>query len=172
MKREFFGDSFDAVKRLWRDTLQEWAPLHAESRFIPEELKADFTRLTKIPVFTVIPTRSFSIFNDPDTGIRLPGEANQKEGRSHISIDTISQQLRMDHLKCVVTFDQSYYRHSKGSHSEQRRSKMREIESNGFHAFYYVSHAPFLFAAPSAQLLSELKGILNAAGIPVTRFDP
>ena len=171
MKSQYLGDSYDAVKRLWRDLLDEWAPLYAESRFFSDDIKTEFTRLTKIPILTDIQQGSFSILNDPDTGIRLPGEKNQNEGRTHISIPTIAKQLQDNNVKCVITFDQSHYRQGRGSHEDQRITKMDGLRQKGFQSMYYVSHAPFLFAVRTQELMLELKNILKAAGIPVSRFE-
>ena len=71
MRRDFLGDSYDAVKRLWRDLLQHWAPLHAHTRFIPKDMRQDFTLLTGIPMLSDNRPDVFSILNDPDTGIPL-----------------------------------------------------------------------------------------------------
>ena len=60
----------------------DWAPLYAEPRFLPKDLRGDFTRLTGIPVLTDQRPPRYSILNDPDTGVRLPGEENQAEGRT------------------------------------------------------------------------------------------
>ncbi len=118
MKRAFLGDSYDAVKRLWRDLLRGWAPLFAEPRFIPEELLDDFTMFTRIPLLDgAWPTR-LSVLNDPDTGIRLPGQTNQAEGRKHIAIATIMGQLSDSWVQCVITFDQSHYRNMKLSRAQ------------------------------------------------------
>lgn len=171
MKRQYLGDSYDAVKRLWRDLFQEWAPLYADSRFIPDEMREAFTLFTKIPILMEMPRKPFSILNDPDTGIRLPGENNQKEGRTHISISTIATQLKNECVKCVITYDQSYYRHDRGSHLEQRRAKMRELRRLGFQSLYYVSHAPFCFTVQTHQTFVELENILKAAGIPANRLE-
>lgn len=174
MKRQYLGDSYDAVKRLWHDLLYEWAPLYADNRFIPDEMREDFTLLTRIPILPILtetPQKLFSILNDPDTGIRLPGEKNQNEGRSHISVSTIATQLKNDSVKCVITFDQSHYRHDRGSHMEQRHAKMVELRRNGFQSMFYVSHAPFCFAVRTPHALKELKGILMAAGIPANRLE-
>jgi hypothetical protein len=166
MKRDFLGDSYDAVKRLWRDLLLHWAPLHADVRFIPEDLRTNFTLLTGIPMLTDNRPDVFSILNDPDTGIRLPGEQNQSESRSHISISFIMRQLAESGARCVITFDQSDYRHSRMNRKEQRQAKMRSLGESGFHSFYYVSHAPFLFATSNLQALREVRQILIATGIP------
>jgi hypothetical protein len=96
---------------------------------------------------------------------------NQAEGRTHISIATISKQLREQGPRCVVTFDQSDYRNSDLKRDEQRRAKMASLHESGFPAFYYVSHAPFLFAFPNIETLQELRNRLVHAGIPADRFE-
>jgi hypothetical protein len=135
MKRGYLGDSYDAVKRMWQGMFVDWAPLYAEPRFIPEELRADFTLLTRIPML-LDKAAPFSILNDPGTGIRLPGEENQSEGRTHIAIDSIAGQLRSGAL-CVITFDQSDYRNSDMKRDQQRRAKMQALADKGFLSFYY-----------------------------------
>ncbi len=172
MKQDFLGDSYDAVKRLWRDLLQPWAPLHANARFIPEDLRENFTLLTGIPMLMDNRPEVFSILNDPDTGIRMPGELNKNESRSHISIWLIMRQLAESGARCVITFDQSDYRHSGINREEQRKAKMCSLAENGFHSFYYVSHAPFLFAAACSETLHEVRQILIAGGIPTKRLEP
>lgn len=171
MKREYLGDSYDAVKRFWQELLVDWAPLQAEPRFFPRDLQQEFTQLTKIPMLTNNPPATYSILNDPDTGIRLPSKQNQAEGRTHISIKTIIYQLRNSGAQCVITYDQSDYRNSELTRDEQRKAKMRRLADEGFHSFYYVSHAPFLFAVPNTKALSRIQRILKNAGIPEERFE-
>jgi len=171
MKRKFLADSYDAVKRLWQDLLQGWAPLYAEPRFIPKDLRDDFTLLTRIPILPKNLPDRFSILNDPDTGIRLPGNSNQAEGRTHISVLSIAKQLQDSRVKCVVTFDQSDYRNSGMKRKEQRLVKMQALAGVGINSFYYVSHAPFLFAVSDTQSIQELQLILIAGGIPEDRFE-
>ena len=170
MKRAFLGDSYDAVKRMWQELLAGWAPLYAEPRFIPEGLQQEFTRFTKIPILTGKPPGSFSILNDPDTGIRLPGEQNQREGRSHITLDTIVKQLR-NGVQCVVTFDQSDYRHGNLNLGEQHQIKLRYLARRGCQGFYYASRAPFLFSVTDLATLGQLQAILRDAGLPANRIE-
>ncbi|MCD4674495.1 MAG: hypothetical protein K8S18_00675 [Desulfobacula sp.] len=49
--------------------------------------------------------------------------------------------------------------------------KMGQILSEGFHSFYYVSHAPFLFAVLNKDALSQIQDILKNSGIPENRFE-
>ena len=73
MKREYLGDSYDAVKRLWQQVLADWAPLYFEPRFLPDSIRDVFTRFTGIPLLTNETPSNYSILNDPDTGCFLPG---------------------------------------------------------------------------------------------------
>lgn len=167
MKPDFLGDSYDAVKRMWREMLADWAPLYAEPRFFPDEqLRRDFTKLTGIQMLTNNDPKNYSILNDPHTGIRLPSEPNQKMGCAHVTIAFIADQLRMEGVRCVITFDQSVYRSHDLTTINQRNSKMRRLEEKGFPSFYYVSHAPFLFTAPNAKMLEKIQNLLVTSGIP------
>lgn len=171
MKRDYLGDSYDAVKRLWQQVLAERAPLYADPRFLPEDLRNEFFTLTSIPVLTGRPVSDYSLLNDPDTGIRLPGEDNQSEGRTHISVRTIAEQVAELGPRCVITFDQSDYRQIDLKRDQQRRIKLRELRRLGLFGFYYVSHAPFLFAFPDTTMLDEVEDLLIKAGIPDNRLE-
>ncbi len=159
------------VKRFWSQSLAQTAELFAEPRFIPEELRTDFTRLTGIQILAVQRPPAFSILNDPDTGIRLPNARNQAESRKHISISTIAKQLRELRPYCVITYDQSDYRHLGLDRKEQRQAKMRSLADDGFLSFYYVSHAPFLFTFPSSSERERTYQLLVETGIPTHRFE-
>jgi hypothetical protein len=59
-------------------------------------------------------------------------------------------------------FDQSDYRQSYMDRKEQRQVKMRSLADSGFHSFYYVSHASFLFAVSNSQALREVRNIFDS----------
>ena len=170
MKRQFLGDSYDAVKRLWQEAFSEWAPLLAEPRFIPEDIQEDFTTVTRIPLLNNHRPPVYSIFNDPDTGIRLPDRQNQKEGVTHINLATIASQLGNSAVRCVVTFDQSHHRELGFTPADQRDAKALWLHRQGFRAFYYVSHAPFLFAFSEEAHMKAARERLLALGIPEARI--
>lgn len=170
MKREFLGDSYDAVKRLWQETFSEWAPLLAEPRFIPEDIRDDFTTVTRIPLLTDRRPSVYSIFNDPDTGIRLPDRQNQNEGVTHINLATIANQLKNPAVRCVLTFDQSHHREPGFTPADQRNVKVLWLRRQRLRAFYYVSHAPFLFAFSEEAHMREARERLLKVGIPESRI--
>jgi hypothetical protein len=173
MNREYLGDSYDAVKRLWCSLFSEWAPLYANPDFFPEDenLRQDFTRLTGIQISAKHPPNAFSILNDPDVGIRLPREGNQREGRTHIAIASIVEQLRNTRARCVITFDQSDYRNNELDREQQRQAKMQSLADAGYAGMYYLSHAPFLFAVRDVNSIQELRKMLGNAGIPGERLE-
>lgn len=171
MKRLFLGDSYDAVKRLWQEAFSVWAPLLAEPRFIPEEMRNDFTALTRIPLLGNHRPTVYSIFNDPDTGIRLPDRENQREGVTHISLATIEMQLSNSAVRCVLTYDQSNHREPGFTRADQRNAKVLWLRRQGLSAFYYVSHAPFLFAFSTEADLKSGRERLLLLGIPGHRIE-
>ena len=171
MRRKYLGDSYDALKRMWRDMLTDWALLYAAPRFIPENLREEFTRLTKITMLPEKPAGAFSVLNDPDIGIRLPGEENQAEGRgTHIALNSIVLQLE-EGAQCVITFDQSHYRNLGIKKKEQRGEKMAYLAEKRVNSFYYLSQAPFLFAVPDIHAFHRIQNILKNAGIPESRLE-
>jgi len=171
MKRQFLGDSYDAVKRLWQEAFSEWAPLLAEPRYIPEDIQDAFTTVTRIPILNSRRPPGYSIFNDPDTGIRLPDRKNQTEGATHVNLATIASQLSIPEVRCVLTFDQSHHRELGFSPADQRDAKANWLRAQGFCAFYYVSHAPFLFAFREDAKMRTARNRLLALGIPEARIE-
>jgi hypothetical protein len=169
MNRRYLGDSYDVVKRLWGELLLDVAPLYAEPGFIPEELRKDFSRLTRIPMLPPSVEERYSILNDPDTGIRPPGA--KMEGRKHVLLDRIRRQVQQPRVVAVVTFDQSYHRGKTSNQEDQRRQKMGYLTGAGVFSFYYVSHAPFLFAFGSSEACLEVGERLEIAGIPRRRIE-
>jgi hypothetical protein len=138
---------------------------------IPDDLQEEFTRLTGIPMLSDSPPEPYSILNDPDTGIRLPGERNQRESRTHIALPSIRSLLQHTGLRAVITFDQSDYRRSELNRDQQGHAKLRFLADAGLFAFYYVSHAPFLFVFPDVGSERQLKERLRSFGIPEERFE-
>lgn len=171
MKREYLGDSFDIVKRLWRDLFAAWAPMYAEPRFIPRELQSDYTHLTGIRMLGPEIVSAYSLLNDPDTGIRAPDAKVQSEGRSHIVLSTIVDQCNRQGVQVVVTFDQSSHRTAGLGAPQQRAAKLHHLARSKIAAFYYVSHAPFLFASSSSDALKHTVRLIQGAGIPGSRLE-
>lgn len=171
MKRQYLGDSYDVVKRLWQEIFAEWAPLHAEPRFIPEDIRNEFTAFTRIPLLSEHRPMLYAILNDPNTDIRLPKRANQSEGKSHIALPTIREQLRNAAVQCVITFDQSTYREASLNRQSQRNEKLQWLKRERLPAFYYVSHASFLFVFSESARMDMALGLMERAAVPANRIE-
>jgi hypothetical protein len=175
MHRNYLGDSYDIVKRFWAQSLVPLGPLFAHPRFVPEEIRTEYTAITTIAVMpdshTAAPGDPFGILLDPDTGIPLPDEAGTiVASASHASLPflvSVLERLRPSYLIC---FDQSYHRRHRLSRMDQLKSKIEFLTQRQIHAFYYHSHAPFLFATTESHLHDSLQRQLQACGIPEHRL--
>jgi len=192
MREKYLGDSFDIVKRFWREQLACVAPLYAHSRFLPNTLWGRFTQLTTIPVLNLRPPRKppkraskraepapalepasalppqpFGLFLDPHTGIPLPTESEKKVSISHAPLPFIVQEGTRLKPHYMICFDQSVDRRKNAPKAhEQREAKREYLRDQGIASFYYVSHAPFLFLAEDVEILRAIRDRLIALGIP------
>lgn len=174
MHGKYLGDSFDIVKRFWAERLAGIAPLFAHPRFVPTEIRSAFEKMVAMPVLHPNEARPepFGLFLDPHTGIPLPKALSQRTSASHAPLSFIGAEL--DRLKpaYLICFDQSHDRSSGLSQEEQRQTKRLALRNSGIVSFYYVSHAPFLFAARDAKVLESVRRCLSDSGIPGFRFEP
>ncbi len=46
----YLGDSYDLVKRFWSESLRSVGPLYAYSRFVPADIRVQYTAVTSIPI--------------------------------------------------------------------------------------------------------------------------
>ena len=173
MRDIYLGDSYDLVKRFWADTLAPVGRLFAHHKFIPNEIRADYTRVTGVPVLVSEEriTTPFGILMDPNTGIPLPTETRTSASSSHAPLPFIVQEIGRLNPAYVICFDQSRHRKRDLDQVGQRDSKRAFLTEYGIQSFYYVSHAPFLFLASDAQVLKAIRLRLESCGIPRWRFE-
>ena len=164
MNGDWFGDSYDIVKRFFIEALRslgyavyvdpmptgDWSSV--EPKFL-EFLGAQHVR-------DALPSRESALLLDPDTGIAgLPS-------RKHTSIATMVSHLQRHTI--VFAFDQSFSR--SGKPLPQLQEKLRQVQRLGAHGFYYESHARFLFMSSSSPKLDALRDALLRAGLPAHRL--
>jgi hypothetical protein len=170
VKRQYLGNSYDVVKRLWQEIFAEWAPLYAEPRFIPKDIRNEFTAFTRIPLLNEHRPLLYAILNDPDTGIRLPKRANQSEGKSHVALPTIREQLRNVAVQCVVTFDQATHREAGLNPKSQRNEKLQWLQRESLCVLLCLSR-PILIAFSDFARTDMALGLMEKAGVPVNRIE-
>jgi hypothetical protein len=164
MDESYLGDSYDLVKRFFRQILDPIAPLYAHPQFVPTPIREAYMAATTIPIFGARPESSFGILLDPDKGVSL-----RHATRKHAPLPLIVELHQRLGPKYIVCFDQSFNRNL--NLKEQMRAKGDFLQRQGLQALYYVSHAPFLFTAQDSDTLDQVLLRSLAAGIPKCRFE-
>jgi hypothetical protein len=168
MDQNFLGDSYDLVKRFWAENLSSIAPIYADERFVPEEIRKDYTQITRLPIFNSSVAHPFAIFLDPCTGIPSPKRGARKPTKKYAPLLFIIDVFEKFHPKFLICFDQSF------GFNENMESCMKEklnvLTTNGLCGFYYTSHANFLFVGKSADVTNVLRQRLLDKGIPEWRL--
>jgi len=163
MNPQWFGDSFDIVKRFFVENLNAIGyHVVVDPMFTGEwnGLENDFYQFLKAYPLTEKSSSKSALLLDPDTGI------GRKKSKHHVTIKCIADQLL--HHDVVFSFDQSFPR---GKNAKYKiKEKLRLLQETGNHGFYYDSHARFLFAAKSIEILREVEQQLLASGLPADRL--
>ncbi len=106
MKDAYLGDSYDLVKRFWREQLRCVAPLYFHPKFIRPSSHNRFTKLTTIPVLDLdhLPKTKYGLLLDPDTGI--PDAENVKASFTHAPLRCIAKINKKLKPEYMIYFDQ------------------------------------------------------------------
>ena len=170
MTRDKLGDSYDIVKRFIRETLSSIAPLVADPYFLEPSLSPrDYERATGISLRTVSSPPRFGLLLDPHTGIHVAHQL--RKGRHYATTQYIAATLDDGCVAYCVVFDQSYTRNGV-PRNDQLRPKLDEMARHCIASFYYVSHAPFLFATRDATMARRLRRAFRRSGLPDSKFFP
>jgi hypothetical protein len=170
MDQEFLGDSYDLVKRFWAENLSSIAPIYVDERFIPMKIRDDYTRITRIPIFHNSVPHPYAIFLDPCTGIPRITNTARKPTKKYAPLPFIIEVFEKHHPKFLICFDQSFgFNESKEVSMEEKREA---LISNGLCAFYFTSHANFLFVSESSEIITSIKEKLLSLGVPSKRLRP
>lgn len=169
MDQNFLGDSYDLVKRFWAENLSSIAPIYADERFISEKIREEYTLITRIPILNPSTAHPYAIFLDPCTGIPSPKNPARNPTKKRAPLPFIVSVFEKDHPEFLICFDQSFGFNEEKKHC--MKEKLNHLASRGLHAFYYTSHANFLFVSESDSMISSIKERLLSAGIPNRRLE-
>jgi len=185
MKWEFFGDSYDVVKRFM---LRSVAPLPTEWAAFPmfsdeassEQIEAYQSflgvRVVSSERLTAVTNRMHHltamehhrhIFIDPDKGIRL-GPLNGIRRVQYVFASELVALCHADTQRLLVIFDQSYSRCS--DQKPHIETKLAAFHETGIFGFAYNSHACFVFLSGSKSVCNKAKENLLASGLPNSRI--
>jgi len=165
MNPKWFGDSYDIVKRFFIQVLTDIGyevfsdPMFTGNWGDKKQSFLNFIGAKGRDAFKQSDKKT-ALFLDSDIGI------GKKESSKHITISTILKKLH--EFELVFSFDQSfsYNRSSK----EQMDQKLAELVHQDGVAFFYDSHARFLFASKHNVYIEEIKNSLLDMGLPANRI--
>ncbi len=184
MKLDFFGDSYDIVKKsliAWLSKFGTWSahPMFTEpvnpdqarsfSRFLGAHLISDEVltpQTDRTQYFSRCGTAG-NLFLDPNTGVRLSPRQGLKSVNYVFGPEVVEwSRARTDSLTLV--FDQSY---SRGSQANNIFQKLGFFASHKVSGFAYSSHAPFLVLSADPELTRRAREtLLEVSGLPATRL--
>lgn len=162
MNERWFGDSYDIVKRffvgvvtangytVYADPMFTGRGERAFLRFIQAATHADGASL-----------KNSALFMDPDTGVSVHDGASKR----HTNVTALVEKLSEHDL--VFVFDQAFSRALPAR--PQLFRKLRKLQALGAHAFYYDSHARFLFCTRTLARLTSLRRAIVKTGLPENR---
>ena len=193
MHPDFFGDSYDLVKREIIHGLapaEQWTvhPMYFDfgnapkpgfvlkyAKFLGIQPAARETERSNL-VDDVTAASLQQLFLDPDTGLwdgqGSPGGA----WRKHISVRELARIANARKHGITLVFDQSYSRTLKNQERrtrvEQKLKALRNTRGERqVHSVAYVSHAVFIWVSTDADLLaSATQRLLARSGLPRARF--
>jgi hypothetical protein len=184
MKLQFFGDSYDIVKKSlisWLGEFGSWSahPMFTEpvepdqaslfARFLGAQLLSTetLTPSTDRATYFMSCWSAGNLFLDPDTGVRL----KPRRGLKSVNYVFGSELIELSHARptsLTLVFDQSF---SRGSQLPHIQEKLEFFASHGIHGFAYSSHAPFLILSPESELAARAHGrLLEVSGLPASRL--
>lgn len=184
MKLQFFGDSYDIVKKSMIAWLAEFGSWSAHPMFteqVTSDKAASFSRFLGVclvsnePLTPVTDRAEYfvackgagNLFLDPDTGVRL----SPCRGTKSVNYVFGPELIALSHARpkaLTLVFDQSF---SRGSQDKNIQEKLAFFLSRGIHGFAYSSHAPFLLLSGDLELAGRARELLiQVSGLPASRL--
>jgi len=179
---EFFGDSYDVVKRFLLATLDADGMWAAFPMFTHEPTRAELVAFESFvgvrvldPLALPAPRvgyfgaagNSTRLLLDPDTGVRLD-RFGGKASASYVFADEVVDLSHALPGRMTVVFDQSYSRAE--PQETQLRRKLVHLSAAGVTGFAYLSHASFLVLSSEPEVLCQARQRLTEAHLPETRL--
>lgn len=166
MHPSYLGDSYDIVKRFFCEALRRLGytvyidPMFTGEWSGQEASLYKFLGVQRLHGGGVTASAATALFLDPDTGV------NGKGGRRHASFERVATEALKHQI--VFAFDQGFSRATLPK--TQIEKKLAAMLARGCRAFYYDSHARFIFASRDGKELERLRAELVSQGLPNTRL--
>lgn len=165
MHADYFGDSYDVVKRFFCQELRALGydivadPMFTSGADATIEDYCHFLGVGLKELKTTSDARR-ALFLDPDTGVR------ERRGPRHVTLSELAEHACRYDL--VFVFDQAFSRSQERDETMAR--KIAGLAGLGCHSMYYSSHAHFLFLSRMPDQIRDLRAHLLLAGLPSRRL--
>ena len=162
MRAEFFGDSYDIVKRFLISRIIDAGysiVVNPMNNGADDYLNQYYSFIGADASLN----NKNAIFFDPDTGIKA------EDTPTHISYDTIFENCIR--YKVVMIFDQGFTRNR--NHKQAAiDNKNNLFRASGIHSMYYMSlsHACFCFCCRHKEDLDKVMNSILASGFPPSKL--
>lgn len=183
MRMQFFGDSYDVVKRFLLHTVAPEAKWTALPMFTHEVTADDIAAFEAFLGVRVASPRVMMkstdrathlsalanhrhVFLDPDTGIKLKPSNGAKATKYVFGPELVSL-CKQSRGRLLLVFDQSVPR---GKERKAIAKKLAYFRERGLHGFAYLSHACFLVLSSSESQCCAARKRLLASHIPNARL--
>jgi len=183
MRIQFFGDSYDVVKRFLIRTVAPDAKWIAFPMFTHEVAAADISALEAFLGVSIASPHAMTsstdraahlsaladhrhIFLDPDTGIKLK-PSNGADAVKYVFGPELVALCEQNPDRLLLVFDQSVPR---GAERKAIAEKLGYFRKKGLCGFAYLSHACFLVLSRSESACETARKRLLAAHLPQIRL--
>jgi hypothetical protein len=162
MNSKCSGDSYDLVKRVLLEVvsnsgLEVYAdPMITDSMPEIEKQFHVLINAKQLPA-GIISKKFHCLFVDPDIGL------SEKKTKLHVTFYELQNKLSIV-WDLIFVYDQSFSRSIKSN--ERIQIKLMKLRLIGLNAFYYASHANFLFVSKDKNILEMVEQKLLGFGIP------
>jgi hypothetical protein len=182
---QFFGDSYDVVKRFLLRSVAphaEWAAFPMFSHEVTAQDISSFEAFLGVrvvsPVALTVSTNRADyfaamahhrhIFLDPDTGIKL-NPSTRADSIKYVFGPELETLCRESNQRLLLVFDQSVPR---GGERKAIARKLAHFNERGIVGFAYLSHACFVVLSDSESACHAARASLLASGLPNSRLVP
>jgi hypothetical protein len=185
VRMDFFGDSYDVVKRYLLHTMAPGAVWQAFPMFTGEVTEPEVAELeaflgVKVAASSTLAVQTdraaylradqswTHIFLDPDTGVRL-GPCGGERSTHYVFAQELLDLCHQRPDRLVMVFDQSLAR---GRTEQDTNTKLDYFAANGVFGFAYHSHACFIVLSATQSGVDLARDRVVASHMPLARLVP
>lgn len=185
MKIQYFGDSYDVVKKSIISWLADFGPWSVHPMFSEPVTDVDAQKFSQFIGARIVSTEALlpstdrkkyfsvcrnteNLFLDPDIGIYLQDNCIPKKRSGYVFASELTSLIQNRPSTLTLIFDQSL---SRGQERSEIETKLRHFAGNGIQGVAYLSHACFILLANETELIQRAYStVIAKSSLPETRI--